>query len=38
VPKPVIDGMMKVHPKIIEMLDAAHAAHAAPSAAAPKKL
>jgi hypothetical protein len=34
VPKPVIDGMMKVHPKIIEMLDAAHAGHAAPPPAA----
>jgi hypothetical protein len=34
VPKPVIDGLMKTHPKLIEMLDAAHAAHGAPPAAA----
>jgi hypothetical protein len=30
VPKPVIDGLMKTHPKLIEMLDAAHAAHGGP--------
>jgi hypothetical protein len=38
VPKPVIDGLMKTHPKLIEMLDAAHAHHGAPPAgAAPEK-
>jgi hypothetical protein len=36
VPKPVIDALMKTHPKLIEMLDAAHAAHGAPPAAAPE--
>jgi hypothetical protein len=36
VPKPVIDGMMKVHPKLIEMLDAAHAHHGPPGAAPEK--
>jgi hypothetical protein len=30
VPKPVIDGLMKTHPKLIEILDAAHAAHGGP--------
>ncbi len=34
VPKPVIDGLMKTHPKLIEMLDAAHAHHGAPSPSA----
>jgi len=39
VPKPVIDGLMKTHPKLLEMLDAAHAAHSAPPPAekAPEK-
>jgi hypothetical protein len=38
VPKPVIDGLMKTHPKLIEILDAAHAHHGAPPAgAAPEK-
>jgi hypothetical protein len=35
VPKPVIDGLMKTHGKLIEMLDAAHAHHGAPPAGAP---
>jgi hypothetical protein len=33
VPPPVIDGLMKTHPKMLEMLDA-HAHHGAPPAAA----
>jgi hypothetical protein len=37
VPKPVIDGMTANHGKVIEMLDAAHAAHGAPPAGAPAK-
>jgi hypothetical protein len=37
VPKPVVDGLMKTHPKLIEMLDAAHAHHGAPPAGAPEK-
>lgn len=34
VPKPVIDGLMKTHGKVVEMLDAAHAGHGAPAAPA----
>jgi hypothetical protein len=41
VPKPVVDGLMKTHPKLIEMLDSARAHHGAPPpaepAAAPEK-
>jgi hypothetical protein len=39
VPKPVIDGLMKTHGKLVEMLDAAHAHHGGPppGAAAPEK-
>ena len=38
VPPPVIDGLTKTHGKLIEMLDAAHAHHGAPpAAAAPEK-
>jgi hypothetical protein len=45
VPKPVVDGLMKTHGKLVEMLDAARAAHGAPPvggapaapAAAPEK-
>ncbi|MDB4979438.1 MAG: putative diheme cytochrome c-553 [Myxococcales bacterium] len=36
VPPPVIDGLMKTHPKMLEMLDA-HAHHGAPPAAPPSK-
>lgn len=35
VPKPVLDAMLKLRPKMVEMLDAAHAGHGAPPAAAP---
>jgi hypothetical protein len=35
VPPPVIEGLMKTHGKLLEMLDAAHAHHGAPPAAAP---
>jgi len=35
VPKPVLDGMMKVLPKMIAMLDAAHSGAATPPPAAP---
>jgi hypothetical protein len=34
VPPPVIQGLMKTHPKLIEMLDAAHAHHGGPPAGA----
>ena len=34
VPKPVMDGLLKGRPKLIEMLDAAHAHHGAPPAGA----
>jgi len=34
VPPPVLDGMLKMRPKMVEMLDAAHAAHGAPPPAA----
>jgi len=45
VPKPVVDGLMKTHGKLVELLDAARAAHGAPPvggapaapAAAPEK-
>lgn len=37
VPPPVIEGLTKTHPKLIEMLDAAHAHHGAPPADAPEK-
>jgi hypothetical protein len=38
VPPPVIEGLTKTHPKLIEILDAAHAHHGAPPAgAAPEK-
>jgi hypothetical protein len=35
VPPPVIEGLLKTRPKMIEMLDAAHAHHGAPPTAAP---
>jgi hypothetical protein len=34
VPPPVLEAMLKTRPKMVEMLDAAHAAHGAPPAAA----
>jgi hypothetical protein len=37
VPPPVLEGMAKMRPKMVEMLDAMKAAHGAPPAAEPAK-